>query len=156
MMSQIRATNTALARASSGRERPKSAKTLPLLASTSCLGAPVFRFGLLVRDVPFLIMLLCSAQPLLDQIDFMLRSLSPLLRLLLEDMQGVDKARELHRIDSPVSAAMMIRDHFEDSGPSKALQRLRVQVLHSNLGLVESEADDLAYLRRAVLQVLPG
>ena len=50
----------------------------------------------------------------------------------------------------------MVLDHFDDSGPAEALERLRAGVLTATLRLVQGEAHRLPHLTREAAKILKG
>src|SRR5437879_5922405 len=81
---KMRPASCALRSASSGLGKPRSAKTLPLLGSTSGVFAFVFLFA-----TPVLIVFFRVPQSLHDEVDFLLGGLDTLRGLLLEGMEHV-------------------------------------------------------------------
>src|SRR5436309_3011894 len=94
---EMRMARSAFASSSSEFGKPKSAKTFPLLGSTSGLF-----FAFFLPSNPFRILFLRELQPFLDEFDFVLRRLDTLLGFLLEGMEHEDCLRKADRIDSSV------------------------------------------------------
>jgi hypothetical protein len=60
---------------------------------------------------------LCKALP--DQVDIPLRRCGASLRFLLKDVQNIDRALEMNRIDRPVGVRPIPLDNFNDPCPAK-------------------------------------
>src|SRR6266478_5281831 len=116
MASAIRCTSLAFAKHSSGCGTPRSAKTLPLLASTSIL----FRWPFFFAGTPFRMKLLRDLESPLDKLDFLLRGRHALLRFLLESMKHEDRPGEFYGIDGSIGIALVILDDFQDSGAAES------------------------------------
>lgn len=86
-------------------------------------------------------MLFCSAEPMLDKVYVVLRGLDAVRRLLLKRVQHVDCIQEPDRVHSAVCAPIVVSDDLQNSRSTKALQRLRVDMLAAPLGTPEREAD---------------
>src|SRR5258705_6879157 len=97
MRSRMRWTSSALARASSGFARLRSANTFPLPCSirTGCSGVALL-LGLFFF-CPFRMVLRCLLQSGFHLLDFFRRGLDALLRLLLKRVQDVNRAGKLAR-----------------------------------------------------------
>src|SRR5437762_361880 len=101
---------------------PRSANTFPLPRSIRT-GRLLAAFVLLLLLLgPFRMVLLSLLQPRPDLLDFLGRRLGAALRLLLEGVQHVDDAGELDRVDGPVRAPVVVRDHLQHAGPAEALE----------------------------------
>src|SRR2546422_10913572 len=90
---------------SSALGRPRSAKTLPELGTTSGLFFLLAISHLIVR--PGFI------EPSTNQLDIFPRRLYPARRLLLERMKHVDSTLKLDCINRPVGVRAVVLDHFK-------------------------------------------
>jgi hypothetical protein len=73
--------------------------------------------------------------------EVLLRSSDPPLRFSLERVQDVHGGPEPGRIDGSVGAAIIVLDHFQNSGATEPLERPGVEVLASELRLKKGKAD---------------
>ena len=76
------------------------------------------------------------------------------LRLLLEDVQDVDRLTEPGRVDGTISARIVRNGDLKDGAAAKSFQSFDGGVFLSPLGGVQSLADVAAYRGRKVLEVL--
>ena len=65
-----------------------------------------------------------TVQPLFDQLYIVLRRFSAALRVLLKDVQHIDRGRKAYGVDGPVSATHIVFEQFKDARPTKDAQRL--------------------------------
>src|SRR5262249_12643974 len=105
---------------------------------------------------PTLVMLFCFPQPFPDALDFFLRCLDTLPGFFLEGVQNVDSSSELCGVDCSVSVAIVVLNHFENSGSPIALERLGCDMLPALLSLVEGEAHHVLNLFRKPSEILLG
>src|SRR5436305_4511148 len=96
-------------RRSSASGKPRSTRTSPLPASTISVSV-FFAF------IPYLVVLLCRPQALMDQGDVLLGRAHTGRRLLLEAVQNIDGLLETHRVDSPECIATVLLDQLENPG----------------------------------------
>src|SRR5438552_9109909 len=111
------AASCAFARASSGADTSRSAKTFPVLTLKSRL-----LFIARSPEVPCCVNLLRTTQPLPHDVDLVLRRLDPLPGLLLERMQDVDRVFEPDGVDGAVGIAVIVVHDLEHSTTAQALQ----------------------------------
>src|SRR5688572_11852875 len=62
-------------------------------------------------------------QPFPNEFDFRLRSGNTFFRFLLKGVNDIDNVGKFHRVNSPVSASLMILRDFKNPGSMKAFQR---------------------------------
>src|SRR5215204_6010249 len=110
--------NSALSSSCSAFGSPRSAKTLPLLSSTSIL---VF-FGMLF--LPLFVVTFRVRMSVADRVDFTLGRADALGRLLLKCVKHVNRVLELHGVDGAVRVPVMRRDDLQHVPPPESLQRL--------------------------------
>ena len=75
-------------------------------------------------------------------------------RLLLETVQNVDGFAQPDGVDGAVGVPHVVLDDLEDAGAVKALQRLGLKVLRSDLGEVERKAEYVLDLIRQGPEIL--
>src|SRR5216684_781632 len=143
------AASSAFARASSGADTSRSAKTFPVLTLKS-------RLLFIARSLEVLrcVNLARTNEPLPHDVDLMLRRLDSLPGFLLERMQDVDSALEPDGVDGAVGIALIVVHDLQHSTTTQALQRLRVGVLSAGLSEKERVPHHSPHLFRETLQVL--
>src|SRR5262249_10623537 len=128
-----------------------SAKTLPLLGSTS--GLLIFVF---LGSNPFRIVFLRQLQPFSDKLDFLLWRLDTRLRFLLESVEHVDRLGEPDRVDGPVGASLVVHDDPKPPGPPEPLERFGGGVLETNLGKPKGKPTTILHRLGKGFQILPA
>src|ERR1019366_5367842 len=128
--------------------RPRSANTLPELASTSMpLRA---RFA-----IPYL---LCEClgyfEPGVNDLHVSFGSRYPAFALLLEAVEDKHRFLELDGVDGPIGSVGIVFDYLQHAGPSKALQCLGGTMLFAVLSEVQGVAEELPHTDGKSHQVL--
>src|SRR5579872_40001 len=141
----------ALRSSRSGCGRLRSAKTLPLPASK-----PIFFLRFVMSVLPFLVKPLGFRQPAAHQINFLLRSRSARLRLLLKGVKHVEHIRELRGVDGAVGVRVVPVDDLHDARAAEPSQRLGRRIRRATLRGIKGLANVAANLRREATQIAPA
>src|SRR6266545_1773522 len=112
----MRSVSRAFRSSRSGLGRPRSANTLPLLAS-----ARIF-FFLCMSVLPFCVMPLRLGETRPDKIDVMFRRGSAFLGLLLKDMEDVNRILEVSGIDGAICIRFEPFNNLHDLGTTESLK----------------------------------
>lgn len=99
-------------------------------------------------------MLFRTLEPILYQIDLMLRCADSSRRLLLKDVKHIDCARKLDRIDRSISITIIVPNDLKYPGTPETFQRLSVYMPATILGSKEGESHYPLDLLRELSEVV--
>src|SRR3954447_22851677 len=126
--------------ASCTRSRRSSASGKPRSTSTSPLPASTVSVSIFFAFIPYLVVLLCRPQALMDQDDVLPGRAHTGRRLLLEAVQNIDGLLEAHRVDGPERIATVLLDQLENPrplSPPRLGRRWGASVLDNAQGIPE-------------------
>jgi hypothetical protein len=103
-----------------------------------------------------LVMGLGHFEPRLDYLDVALRRLASPLRLLLKGVKDINHLRKAHGVNSSISIAIFIIDHFQNATSAKPFQGLGTRMLLAVLCIVDRKTHDATNLVGKGAQVVPG